>query len=40
MKVERRAMSGQIARHALIRSSVLLWFPGRFIAFKTDGAAC
>ena len=40
MNVERIVMSGQIARHALMRASVFSALAGRFISFRMRGLAC
>ena len=40
MNVERIVMSGQISRHARMRSMFFSPDAGRFIAFNTRGCAC
>ena len=40
MNVERIVISGQIARHALMRASVFSAFAGRFMSFRMRGLAC
>ncbi len=40
MKVERMTISGQMARHLAMRSSVFSADAGRFIALRIFGLAC